>query len=148
MFILDTNTISYSVYRSREFLLLERNIRATKPSDRWISVVTAHELIAFKYQRMEQTKNMSRSALLKCYYDFDDILKLLSRFQILPFDSLAYEHYLGMPGDVDIFDRRIAAIALAHDFTVVTHDGDFSRIKNARPALKVEDWVTNDYTTR
>lgn len=148
MFILDTNTISFSVYHPASYPLLMKNIRATKPADRWISVVTAHELIAFKYEKIAKTKSMARAPLLKTYHDFDDILKLLCKFQIKPFDEDAYSHFTGMPGNIDIHDRRIAATALANNFTVVSHDGDFEAIKIAKPALRLEDWVVTDYTAR
>ena len=51
-----------------------------------------------------------------------------------------------MPGDVDVNDRRIAATARSNGYTVVSHDGDFKEIQKVKPALKLEDWVTTDYT--
>jgi predicted nucleic acid-binding protein len=148
VYLLDTNIISFSVYHPTLHPLLEKNIRATRPSDRWISVITAHELIAFKYENIGRTKSMASGPLLKFYEQFDDILSLIRKLQIKPFDSDAYRQFLGMPGAVGVHDRRIAATALAYDLTLVTHDGDFRAIKAVRPKLRVEDWVEKDYTGR
>ncbi len=148
MYLLDTNIISYSVFHPASYPLLEKNIRATRPSDRWVSIVTAHELIAFKYEKVDKIKSMASGPLLKFYEHFDDILSLIRKLQIKPFDLDVYRQFLGMPGSVGVHDRRIAATALAYNFTVVTHDKDFRAIKAVRPKLRVEDWVKNDYTRR
>lgn len=149
MYLLDTDIISFSVYHPARYHLLEPNIRATKPNDRWISVITAHELIAFKYEKIATTKSMARSPLLKIYQDLDDVLKLVCKFQIKPFDSDAYDQFLGMPGHIGVQDRRIAAIALSNNFTVVTHNTkDYEAIKKVKPKLRIEDWAENDYTSR
>lgn len=148
MYLLDTNIISYSVYHPDHHRLLAQNIRATRPNDRWISVVTAHELIAFKYEKIAATKSMGRGPLLRVYQALDDILRLICRLPIKPFDEDAYSHYLGMPGHIDVNDRRIAATALSNNFTVVSHNGDFDAIKAVKPALRVEDWVDTDFTKR
>ena len=149
MYLIDTNIISYSVYHPENYPLLIRNIRATRPVDRWVSVVTAHELIAFKYEAVQNTKNMPRNLLLRTYHDLYQVLMLVSGLQVKPFTADVYEHSLGMPGDVKIRDRRIAATALFNNFTVVTHDRtDFEAIRAVRPELRIEDWVDEDYTAR
>lgn len=149
MYLLDTNIIHYSVYQPNDHPLLVQNIRATNPSDRWVSVVTAHELIAFKYEKINNTINLPQNALLKTYDDLYKVLTLVSDLQIKPFDANAYNHYLGMPGHVGQRDRRIAAIALANNFTVVTHNlTDFVAIQAAKTMLRIEDWVDVDYTHR
>ena len=68
----------------------------------------------------------------------------LAPFPSLPFDSACVPHYarlreaLERPGQViGGNDMLIAAIALTHDLTVVTHNsGEFNRV----PGLQVEDW--------
>ena len=65
-------------------------------------------------------------------------------FRSLPFDSACVPHYARLRDtlerDGQIIggnDMLIAAIALAHDLTVVTHNGgEFKRV----PDLRVEDW--------
>lgn len=78
----------------------------------------------------------------------DDNLALLERlfptFPSLPFDGAAALHFgqirtaLAFAGTpIGPYDLQIAAIALAHGLTVVTHNtGEFERV----PKLKVEDW--------
>ena len=77
-----------------------------------------------------------------------DNLALLSdvfrRIRSLPFDDLAAYHCGEVRAALDRagrpigpYDLQIAAIALAHDLTVVTHNTDeFARV----PGLKLEDW--------
>ena len=68
----------------------------------------------------------------------------LAPFRSLPFDSACVPHYARLRDtlerDGQIIggnDMLIAAIALAHDLTVVTHNGgEFKRV----PDLRVEDW--------
>jgi len=149
VYILDTNIISFSVYQTARYPTLIKNFRANKVADRWISIVTAEELIAWRYTPLDGLRNAPRAEVLKAYYYFRDILAVIHVYhsQIKEFDGTAYNEFLGMPGSVDEADRRIAAIALAHDFIVVTHDEtDFKAIQKAKPRLKVQNWVTTDYS--
>ncbi|MDQ5847275.1 MAG: type II toxin-antitoxin system VapC family toxin [Acidobacteriota bacterium] len=149
MYILDTNIIGFSVYQTASHPLLVKNFRATKPTDRWISIVTAEELIAWRLFPLVELKAAPRSQIASAYWYFRDILAVIHVYhsQIMPFDESAYDEFLGMPGDVDVNDRRIAAIALVHDLTVVTHnESDFVAIKRAKPDLRIQNWVTTDYT--
>ena len=70
--------------------------------------------------------------------------RFFSRFTTLPFDTAAALEYgwihafLKRRGQmIEVCDIRIAAIALAHDLTVVTHNlRHFQRV----PSLQLEDW--------
>jgi tRNA(fMet)-specific endonuclease VapC len=72
------------------------------------------------------------------------IKALLQPYASLPFDDAAAEHYvnirhhletLGMP--IGPYDLQIAAIALANNCTLVSHNTrEFSRV----PGLLLEDW--------
>ena len=149
MYILDTNIVSFSVYQTARHTTLVRNFRATQPADRWISIVTAEELIAWRFLPLQDLRNAPHAQVLKAYYYFRDILAVIHLYHshIKEFDDAAYDQFRGMPGDIDEADRRIAAIALAHDFTVVTHnESDFTDIKKAKPQLKIQNWVTTDYS--
>ncbi|MEO5729020.1 MAG: type II toxin-antitoxin system VapC family toxin [Byssovorax sp.] len=67
-----------------------------------------------------------------------------SRYVSLPFDDAAAEKYAVLRADLEARgqliganDLLIAAIALAHDMTLVTHNmTEFSRV----PELRLEDW--------
>jgi tRNA(fMet)-specific endonuclease VapC len=72
----------------------------------------------------------------------------ISHFPLLVFDLESARRFgeiradlarLGTP--IGPFDMQIAVIALANDFTLVTHNtGEFSRVKG----LKLEDWELDD----
>jgi len=70
--------------------------------------------------------------------------QFLSRFVSLPFDDDAAETYAGIRADLESQglpigsnDRMIAAIALANNLTLVTHNtAEFERVKG----LRIEDW--------
>ncbi len=64
-----------------------------------------------------------------------------SQFNVLSFDELAAIEFEKRAEGVRIgtMDLRIAAIALSHNFTVLTRNTvDFGKV----PALKVQDWTT------
>lgn len=113
----------------------------------WISVVTAQELIRWHFEEVESSFSAPRKQVLDAYYYFWDILAVIHRFHVAQFETTAYDNYLGMPGHVDVSDRRIAATALALGLTVVTHnETDFLAIKAVKPQLQFQNWVTTDHT--
>ncbi len=65
-------------------------------------------------------------------------------YRSLPFDDVAADHHARIRADlaqkgisIGPHDSQIAAIALAHKLTVVTHNvSEFSRV----PGLTIEDW--------
>ncbi len=73
------------------------------------------------------------------------LARLFNDFQSLPFDDLAALHFgdirahLAKQGtSIGPYDLQIAAIALAHNLTVVTNNTrEFSRV----PELMLEDWL-------
>jgi tRNA(fMet)-specific endonuclease VapC len=99
-----------------------------------ISTVTLAELSAGAYKRADPRR------LLQL------IDELRSEIRVLAFDEQAAEIYgyhcgrLARRGrSAPQFDLMIAAVALAHDLTLVTHNtGDFERIPN----LRIEDWLS------
>ena len=72
------------------------------------------------------------------------LAKFFSQFESLPFDDAAAEAYGRLRAEltrrgtpIGPNDLMIAAIALAHDLTLVTHNtAEFSRV----PGLRLEDW--------
>jgi tRNA(fMet)-specific endonuclease VapC len=71
---------------------------------------------------------------------------LLAPFPSLPFDDTAVDHFVAIRRHLEqrgpligAYDLQIAAIALAHGCTLVTHNtAEFSRV----PGLLLEDWET------
>lgn len=74
-----------------------------------------------------------------------DLQELLAPHDSLPFDSRCVPHYARirhhLEQEAQVIggnDLMIAAIALAHDLTLATHNGEeFRRV----PGLRVEDWM-------
>lgn len=71
------------------------------------------------------------------------VRRFLSDFPSLAFDDAAADIFAHIRLDLerkgtrlDVVDLMIAAIALANDVTLVTHDQHFSRI----PGLQLDDW--------
>jgi tRNA(fMet)-specific endonuclease VapC len=66
------------------------------------------------------------------------------RFASLPFDEAAADEFGRIRADLELagtpigpYDMQIAAIAIAHDLILVTHNSkEFGRVSN----LKIEDW--------
>ena len=74
--------------------------------------------------------------------------RFVGRFVSLPFDDKAHIHAARIRADlaragtpIGPYDLLIAAIALANDLVLVTHNTrEFSRVTG----LKIEDWEAND----
>jgi tRNA(fMet)-specific endonuclease VapC len=129
-YLLDTNMASY-VIKGNVPLVRERLVRLPM-ADVGISVVTEAEL------RFGVAKKPEASRLAPAVEQF------LLRVEIVAWDSEAAKAYaliratlerIGEP--MGNLDMMIAAQALAHPATLVTHDRVFSRVKQ----LKVEDWT-------
>lgn len=88
---------------------------------------------------------VARSDPLYRARNLERLLTLLDWLPSLPFSGEATRHFgelrahlatAGTP--IGPYDLQIAAIALAHDLTVVTRNlGEFSRV----PSLRVENWI-------
>jgi predicted nucleic acid-binding protein len=147
VYILDTNIIRYSVSEASQYPLLEANIKAKGLPNLWLSVITAQELIRWHFEAVEESVSLPRRQAMEAYFYFWDILRVIRMFQIAQFNEEAYDHYLGMPGEVDLADRRIAASALMMEFVVVTRNvKDFKAIQKVRPKLQFQNWVDEDHT--
>lgn len=80
----------------------------------------------------------------RCEANLDLLARFVKRFESLPFDDAAAEHYgrlralLQQRGNViGPNDLLIASIALANNVTLVTHNtNEFGRV----PGLQMEDW--------
>ena len=70
---------------------------------------------------------------------FDQLRAFVEEVPVLAFDYKAAVAYASLPFRRASYDRLIAATALSHDLTVITHNiADFADI----PGLKVENWMT------
>lgn len=131
-FLLDTN-VCVEYLRGRNILVLRR-LQKTPTTDMRLCSVVKAELYLGTLRSARPNANRAKVDAF--------VLPYLS----IGFDDAAAEiqadirHQLevgGMP--IGPYDLQIAAIALAHDLTLVTHNtGEFSRV----PGLMIDDWET------
>ncbi|NMG46022.1 PIN domain-containing protein [Aromatoleum toluvorans] len=130
MYLLDTN-VCIRLLNERS-PVIQDHFRAHAPADIALCSVVKAELLygARRSQRMEADLN-----LLEAFF---------APLQSLPFDDACAEHYGRIRADlsgqgrpIGPNDLLIAAIARAHDATLVTHNtGEFGRVAG----LRLEDW--------
>ena len=151
VYLIDSDILGFTLSAPERYPLLIQNLDASDPSERWISIVTVQELIAWRYNPLLKTASQQPPAVLRAYHNFLDILVVLCALQVKQFDADAMREFRSMKGagNVGARDRRIAAIALSNDLTVVTNnESDFEGIKQARPELNVEYWTKRLYFPR
>jgi len=130
IWLLDTNTcIRYLNERSPA---LRERVENSDPSDLVVCSVVRAELFYGAAKSNRPAQNHAEQELF------------LSRFVSLPFDDQCAEEYARLRADLECRgtpigpnDLLIAAIALANDVILVTHNtSEFSRVSG----LKLEDW--------
>jgi tRNA(fMet)-specific endonuclease VapC len=139
VYLLDTNIISYSLDYPESNPHLMSKIRTVKQRDQHISLVTVYELIKGRLSGLSKA-NQRYPEILRHYHYFEEILEELRKWQMLPYDEAAEREFQKIPGNVrcGLNDKRIAATALANNFTLVTANvQDFEDIPN----LRIEDWT-------
>ena len=134
IYLLDSNTC-IAFLRSRSSLVKQALQRVQAEDIALCSIVVA-ELYEGAYRSAQQANNLNK------------VGQFVARFMVLPFDTIAAEiagqqganlAALGTP--IGPHDLQIAAIALAHDLTLVTHNvREFSRVNG----LRIDDWERDD----
>jgi tRNA(fMet)-specific endonuclease VapC len=137
IYLLDSNTC-IAFLRSRTSPVKQALQRVQAEDIALCSIVVA-ELYEGAYRSVQQANNLNK------------VGQFVARFTVLPFDTIAAEiagqqgaslAALGTP--IGPHDLQIAAIALAHDLTLITHNvREFSRVNG----LRIEDWERDDATT-
>ncbi len=130
MWLLDTNV--WVRYLNPGSSPVKVQLHQHSPHTLWLCDIVKAELYYGAYKSSRQEQNL---ALLE---------KLFGKFQSLVFDSHAAQHFGRIRADlqrqgqpIGPYDLQIAAIALANDFTLVTHNTrEFSRING----LCLDDW--------
>ena len=129
-YLLDTNTcIRYLNGRAPNVL---QRLQALPPAEVRVCAIVKAEMY---YGAMKSADPFNTLAQQKVFLD---------AFESLPFDDAAAEAYGRLRAElarrgtpIGPNDLMIAAIALAHDLTLVTHNtAEFSRV----PGLRLEDW--------
>jgi tRNA(fMet)-specific endonuclease VapC len=130
VYLLDTNACIRILNGTSEDLV--NRLRRQAPADIQLSSVTRAELLFGARRSARIAENLSLLA------------KFFAPLGSLPFDDACAEHYGALRATLTAAGRPIgpndlliAATALAHDLTLVTHNvREFSRVPN----LKLEDW--------
>ena len=129
IWLLDTNVLIHAV-RGRP-PGVRAHLQQQSPDDVAVSSITIAELW---YGAEKSSSPARRREAWKA---------VIEPFQVLAFDRAAAEHHARIRHHlrhrpIGERDLLIAAIALAHDLTLVTHNAaEFSRV----PRLRVEDWA-------
>ncbi len=142
MYLLDTDTVSNYLDKRRGNEQLRQRIEQASPETIWISIITFEEIIRGILSLLNQARKHPRNAVkvVEYYRLLQSLAQDLGSFQILPYDTAAEAKYRDIPPAVrqqHPQDSHIAAIALAHDLTLITlNTRHFSKI----PDLRTEDW--------
>lgn len=140
MYILDTDLISLleSVSYSPEAQRLRFRLARLKPEERITTIITFEEQMRGWLAFLAQKR--TRSQHLAAYERLQSVLARYQKFTVLPFDDRAADEFDRLQKQrirIGTMDLKIAAIALAHNATLLTRNHkDFSRV----PSLRIEDW--------
>ena len=139
MYLLDTSVVSNFLDRRRYYPQLTAQILSQPPENIFISIITVEEMLQGALASVQKAKR--KSCVTIAYQYFEDLFSALHRFQILSYTSEAEAIYQSLPAKIKRIgtqDCRIAAIAHANEFTVITVNvNDFVRID----LVDVEDWT-------
>ena len=142
MYILDTDHISLleSVSTSAEAQRIRFRLNRLKGHEERITTI-----ITFEEQMRGWMSYLARARTLThqvaAYAKLKGVLDRYLKITVLDFDEAAAAEFARLQRlrlRIGTMDLKIAAIALAHDATVLTRNlKDFGRV----PALRVEDWT-------
>lgn len=124
----------------REWATIVRHVRVVGELEVGVSVVSFHEQVIGLHAKLNAAK--SGEELIRWYRKLGDLLDSFASMNLVPFDppAAAILDVIRKAPKVRTkpMDLRIAAIALAHDLTLVTRNTrDFELV----PRLKLEDWT-------
>ena len=136
MYIFDTDT--YSNYLRGAALIRQRVSQVPRGSV-YLCAITAEEVLRGRLDYINQFRSQQPSKLPVAYDLLLDVVRDLNRASILRYDDDAAQIFRDFPAAIKRAgsqDCRIAAVALANNFTVVTSNtAHFAKI-----GLVTEDW--------
>ena len=139
MYLLDTSVVSNFLDERRYYPQLTARILSKPPEQIFISIITVEEILQGALASVQKAKR--KPSVTKAYQYFEDLFSALHRFQILSYTPEAEKIYQSLPARIKRIgtqDCRIAAIARANEFAVITVNvNDFANIGIA----EIEDWT-------
>jgi tRNA(fMet)-specific endonuclease VapC len=148
VYILDTDALG-EIFNRGQQTILGKKVATVPRRQLFISIITLEEMLWGRTNAIKEVvkqtnvKEEISHDLPKLCRAFQETLVELSKWNVLPFDEAARAYYDSIPKNVrkgKLNDCRIAAVALTHDYTVVTKNvKDFSPISDAC-GVKFVDW--------
>lgn len=140
MYILDTDHLSLlGRANSMDAQRLRFRLAGLKPVERITTIITFEEQMRGWMAHLAQARTLALQ--VTAYRQLKEFLDRYLQIAVLEFDDIAaaeFERLKRARLRIGTMDLKIAAIALAHDATVLTRNlKDFSRVPN----LRVEDWT-------
>lgn len=137
MYILDSNILTFILKFPRQYPHLLERIKQTPYEQIWISVISVDEALTGAYKELHQ-----KHKPVSCYQLLKWIVTEYGKYQILTYDNEDIRIFGQFSSEicrkVGIEDRRIAATALRHQYTVVTQN-----MRDFEPTgAKCEDWTS------
>ena len=140
MFVLDSDHLTF-VQRKQgtEFAFLQARLAAVPDTSVFTTIISFHEQLGGWYKSLSRPK--TQRDVVFAYQMLQRVMAEFGQMQVLPFDEAAgvqFESLRRQKVRIGTMDLRIAAIALANDFTLLTRNTvDFQRV----PGLRTEDWT-------
>ncbi len=140
MYLLDTDTVSNLLEVRRTASTLRDRVLEEPLDDLAICIVTVEEVLRGVLDTLRRSQ-MRKQHIVEAYEELRVVYSQLYRFHVQPYTHEADIVFRTLPPSLlrnGANDCRIAAIALAHGYTVVTaNTRHFSKI----PGLQVKDWT-------
>jgi tRNA(fMet)-specific endonuclease VapC len=140
VFVLDSDILSIIQDRDgEEFHRIQQRMATVEPTTVHVSIVTFQEQANGWNNHIRRARTADR--VVHGYAMYERMLAEFVRLNVLSFDLGAARTLADLRSQkvrIGTMDLRIAAIALANNFTLVTRNTvDFERV----PGLRFEDWT-------
>jgi tRNA(fMet)-specific endonuclease VapC len=139
VYLLDTNIISTFLDQRRNNRSLVNRLLREPPNHLFISIITVEEIMRGALAAVERYKH--QPSIVEKYGIFEELFNDLHRFNLVAYDTNAQQVFQAMTAAqkrIGVRDCRIAATAIALDYTIVTANvQDFQKIGG----VSIEDWT-------
>ena len=142
MYLLDTDTYSNFLRGSRS---IQQRVSQVPLRTVYLCAITPEEMLSGRLAAINQVRTQQEARLPNAYDYLVDLIRSLNRASILRYDDDAVRIFRDFPASIKRAgsqDCRIAAVALANNFTVITSNTrHFAQI-----GVVTEDWNLSSET--